>query len=451
MPWRRALGLYDMRQFTNLQGLTAAGVGGGSLIWANVVVEAPAAAFARGWPDGVTPENLRPYYARAREFLRPAYAPGVSSVTAEGKRILRAELHQTAAKLTGRRWEPLELAVDFNDGANRANGFGKALQSGCNSCGMCSAGCPRGAKNTTNLTSLASAEAAGARVLPLHEVTAIEPLARGYKVHFNRYRLDGRVAERGWMLTRQVVLSAGSFATTELLLRNKRNGNLPRLSRALGSKFSINGNVVSGALMRGRATTGDTNDGPAITSLIDFGDHAVEDIANPLAVTAGILGTSHLGRIVAYIKARLGLADSPAQLAATMQDLLVYVGVGRDRARGKLSLNLAGNLHLTWPGGLRNEPVIQALHCSMRQIAEALGREYVPDVLSTFGRMVTYHPLGGAPMGEAPDTGVADSFGRVFNYPGLFIADGSIVPSALGRNPSFTIAALSERIAERMS
>jgi cholesterol oxidase len=235
------------------------------------------------------------------------------------------------------------------------------------------------------------------------------------------------------------------------LLKSRKQGLLPNLSTALGTRFSINGNVLSGALRKGVSGANvDTNSAPAIASMIDYGDFAVEDIANP-TWSAGMVGSSNLGRIAAFALAMAGHKPTPAAVARKAKDLLVYVGVGEDSASGRLRLNRLGMLTLDWPGGIGNEPVVAKLHAAMAQLAAAQGRQYVPNVFSIFNRLVTYHPLGGCPMADTAESGVVDAFGRVFNYPGLYVADGSIVPTALGRNPSYTIAALSERVAQQMT
>ena len=446
-PFRRRLGLYEARQFSNLQGLTAAGVGGGSLIWANVVVKAHEEAFTQGWPAGTDLDALTPYYQRARGYLRPARIPAAPGL-ASARSIERALLHKQAARCLGRPWSDVEVAVNFGDelAVPAQNGFG-ARQMACNFCGLCSAGCPRGAKNTTDLTYLAAAEAAGAEVRPLHEVTAIEACQSGYVLHTQRYDLEGRLAERLSIEAAHVVVACGSFGSTELLLRSRKKGLLKGLSLALGSKFSINGNVLSGALNPGGDGSG-LNEGPAIASMIDFGKLAVEDIANPIWA-AGLVGGTQISRAVNFLRAYLGFKMTPKQMSRLAADLLVYVGVGLDSAGGSLYLNRFGGLSLSWPD-LKSEPVIQAQHRAQRAIAEALGREYVADVFSTFGRQFTYHPLGGCPMADSPEHGVVDPSGEVYGHPGLYVLDGSIVPTALGRNPSYTICALAERAIERI-
>lgn len=450
-PSRQRLGLFELRQMFNLQGLVGAGVGGGSLIWANVVIDAPEWVFHRGWPRGIDRAFLERYYQLATPFLRPSEVPGVPGVLhPQGRTIRRTELLREAAEKLGEKWSPVKIAVNFGDERNALpNGFGRARQLGCNYCGLCSAGCPQNAKNTADLTYIAAAEAAGAEVFPLHTVSGLEPLPKGgYRVHFRRYSLDGREEASGFVDGKRVVLAAGTFGTNELLLRAKATGQLPALSDALGKRFSVNGNVLSGALNPHRRSADDTlNDGPAIASMINFGDHVVEDYANP-TWTAGIVGSSNVERLVSFALAMAGHRPSDAELRRKAKDMLVYVGVGADRAEGRLRLNRLGMLSLDWPGGINNDPVVRSLHSSMSRIAAALGRQYVPNVFSIFNRPLTYHPLGGCAMADDATCGVVDTQGQVYGYPNFYVADGSIVPTALGRNPSYTIAALAELIAE---
>lgn len=450
-PSRQRLGLFQMRQMVNLQGLVGAGVGGGSLIWANVVIDAPEWIFDGNWPSDINRSMLTPYYRLADPFLRAQFVPGVRGIPdyAMGRTVPRTEQLRLAAQRLGQRWSPVRIAVNFDDEHNPLrNGHGAARQLGCNYCGLCSAGCPQNAKNTVDKTYIAAAESLGVEVKPLHVVTSLQPTKDGWRVFCKRYDEDGTLAEATHFDCRKLILSAGTFGTTELLLKARRSGALTGLSDALGTRFSFNGNVLSGALRP--ETSGanvDTNSGPAIGSMIDFGRFVVEDFANP-TWAAGIVGASNVGRITSFALALAGRKPTAEALAAKAKDLLVYVGVGADSARGRLALNALGQLSLAWPGGIDNEPVVRELHKAMGGIAHSLGRVYVPNVFSIFNRPLTYHPLGGCPMADTADRGVVDSHGRVFGYSNLFIADGSIVPTAIGRNPSYTIAALAERVSQ---
>ncbi|MBX9687520.1 MAG: GMC family oxidoreductase [Candidatus Obscuribacterales bacterium] len=449
-PFRQRLGLYDLRQFSKLQGLVAAGVGGGSLIWANVVVKAHEKAFQEGWPVGSNLDSLEPYYKLASKYLRASEVPGVSTVNHPfpGRPVPRAELHRKAAEKLKWKWRPAEIAVNFADDKIAApNGFGNAKQMGCNYCGRCSAGCPQNAKNSVDLSYIAAAEARGAELRTLHEVKYIEADSLGYSLHCNRYELDGRLAQSLKIQCRHLLLAAGTFGSNELLLRSRAKGLLGALSPALGTRFSINGNVLSGALAVNSAKD-DLNSGPAIASMIEIDKYVVEDIADP-TFAAGMVGGSQLSRVYHFLKAYLGFESSAAQIAAMARDMLVYVGVGMDSSSGRLRLNALGGLSLDWPR-LHEEAALKAQHRIQSSLARVLGRKYLANVFSTFGRQFTYHPLGGCPMGNDPKRAVVSPYGEVFGHRNLYIVDGSIIPSALGRNPAFTICALSERIAQRI-
>lgn len=448
---RQRLGLYELKQFSNLQGIVAAGVGGGSLIWANVVVEAHADSFLRNWPQAMKLESLVPYYLKARPFLKPSSYPGFQrplGYTTYPK-LKRAELLREAAAKLGAPWQQVDLAVNFGEAQRTLkNGFGDAQQRGCDACALCVAGCPQGAKNSVDLSYLAAAKSLGAQVLERQEAFLVQEIPGGYRVFIKSYNLDGTY-QRTFLDAKHLILAAGTYGTTQLLLRSKAAGLLPHLSRRLGDRFSINGNVLSGALAEaGMINPAELNTGPSVSSMIDFGQYVVEDIASPLWLS-GMLGKGDFAKSAYMLKAMLGFKMSESQLKSLATDLLVYVGVGLDRANGKLRLDRFGRLSLDWKD-LQADPAVQAQHRAQSAIAQALGRQYVPDVFSTFGRAFTYHPLGGCSMGDDVDSGVVDSFGAVFNYKNLYVVDGSIVPNSLGRNPAYTICALAERAAENM-
>jgi len=450
-PTRQRLGLVQLRLMRELFAYSAAGLGGGSLIWSNVVVKPLDSVFEQGWPRGMTRQALEPYYARAAVYLKPSLVPGVPLVPdlVKGRRVARAELHhETAAKL-GYQWAPAHTAVHFGDEVTpHSLGHGKAKQMGCNYCGLCNSGCPQGAKNQIDLTYIAEAEALGADVRPLHEVTALEPQLDGYRVHYKRYALNGRLVERGHLDARRVVLSLGTFSTNEFLLRARASDLLPMLSPTLGTQFSPNGNATGGGVKPGKPDPAvNLNDGPAITGLIDMKDCVIEDLVIP-PWAVGFVGASLLTKLIFVAKSVLGLKVDLEAEKRRAKDVALWGGNGMDSSCGQLKLNPLGMLTLEWPGGLANDPIYAKMHAAMDSLARAQGRTYIPYIASIFGKAETVHPLGGCRMADRPQEGVVDPFGRVFGYPGLYIADGSVVPTALGRNPSFTIAALAERVAD---
>lgn len=450
-PLRQRLGLYQIHQMLGLQTILASGVGGGSLIWDNVVARVAEELFDENlWPADMSYGLLDELYELPRPFMKPNTSPGLGRADAFGRTVRRFNQFQQAALSVGRECEHAELAINFGDPAQiMPSGYGNAFQKGCTFCGICPAGCPQNAKNSADVTYIAGAEAMGAEIRPLHSITAVEPLIDGkYRVHFNRFEDDGRMVEKGYLDADIVVVASGTLGTLKLLLTNKKKKLLPKLSNRLGQRFSANGNALDGALKKGTPRDKiEINDGPAIVSMIKYENFVIEDHAGP-TWSAGMVGTSTPERGIAFLKALAGIKVTEKEIAKHEKDLLVFVGVGIDRSIGKMSLNPFGGLSLDWPGGINNEPVIMAQHKAMAELAKAMGREHKPNVLSLFDMPLTYHPLGGAVMANGPENGVVDSHGRVFGYPGLYIADGSIIPQAIGRNPSYTIAALAERVAQ---
>src|SRR5262249_42111347 len=165
--------------------------------------------------------------------------------------------------------------------------------------------------------------------------------------------------ETGFVEGKRVVVAAGTFGTTELLLNCKGNGMLPKLSAAIGRRFSINGNVLAGALKPGKPQQPvKTNSGPAIASMIDYGSFAIEDFADP-TWAGGMFGSSSLKKLLSFLLALSGFKPRKKSGSGSERDLLMYVGVGDDGSRGRLLLNRFGQLSLNWPGGINSEPGVK--------------------------------------------------------------------------------------------
>ena len=215
--------------------LTAAGVGGGSLVYSNVQLRANSEVFEAGWPASITRAALDPYYERAESVLEPRTTPPAPPVPK-----IRAFREMAAA--AGEQATELPIAVHF--GEDRENPFGGVPQSGCTNLARCNLGCPRHAKNTIDLNYLARAEREGAHVRPRCEVLRLDPprsLGGRWRVS---YRGLGGAGD-GDVESPVVVLSAGTLGTTRLLLHNRRR--LPSLSATLGTRFSSNGDALAAA------------------------------------------------------------------------------------------------------------------------------------------------------------------------------------------------------------
>jgi cholesterol oxidase len=463
--WHRTLnpdGMLDVRLMRDLAVVQAAGVGGGSLVYSNVQLRAPSDVFKQpAWPAAITRAALDPYYDRTEDALQPRTTPPEPPLP-------KVAAFAAAAHGIGRETELLPLAVHF--GAEREHPFSGVRQQGCANLGRCNAGCPLHAKNTVDITYLARAEADGAEVRPHHEVTRLDPPDRrrtSWRVHYDNLG-DG---PDGTLEAPVVVLAAGTLGSTELLLENRKR--LPRLSPALGSRFSGDGDALAAAFdPQAPGTRGAHTDyGPGMTSRIDFtAEHGfmladgglptdfgglLEIVREANAIARWVKrALLRLKRLVARLGGgaqQLTPRSMPARPRRRIGDSLVFLLIGRDAGDGRIRLTpLLKRLDIRW-STRRSQALFDAMDHVVHELARAadatpfFGLEPGP-----LGRYATVHPLGGCPMADDPAQGVVDDAGKVHGYDGLYVLDGSIVPTALGVNPSKTIAALAERGAERL-
>jgi cholesterol oxidase len=462
-------GWIDLRLYDDMTIAQGAGVGGGSLIYANVSVEAKRELFNQGWPAEITYDELKPYYDRVGKMLNLQTIP-------EGQFTPRFKLMKEGAEALGygSRFRPLPLAVTFHPDWNYSiddphndthshkwiNEQGQE-QGTCVHCGNCDIGCQVKAKNTLDLNYLPLAEKHGAAIRPLHLVTSIKPENRGYRVYFDRLENGGRIP--GSEMTERVILSAGSLGSTELLLRcREQHRTLPHLSKFLGRDWSSNGDFLTPAIQTNREIS--PTRGPTITCAIDFLDGSVDqqqffiedggfpDVLGDFLEAKLKSGTSHpKGRLLIEALGRLVRSQDP------LGDVMPWFAQGIDAANGRLYLGRTWyapwrrQLKLNWEIE-RSEGVINAIVKMHERLARATdGTPLVPPTWTILKNLITPHPLGGCNMGTTPENGVVNHRGEVFGYPNLFVADGAIIPEAVGLNPSKTIAALAERIADLMN
>ena len=469
-------GLFDVRMFRQVASVTASGVGGGSHIYANVHLRAPEASFREGWPAGLGAETLTPYYGRVERMLGVAPLP-------ERVELPKSRAYAAAAARTGAPVFRPNLAVHYGEGRAAAAvadpprpvrdpyGLGvDILQEPCRHCGQCNIGCPYNAKNSLDLNYLAVAQQRhGAVVQPLAEVVAIVPEREGYRVYYHDRERFGR--DSVW--APQVVIAAGTIGTVELLLRCRDEfGVLPELSAALGTHFSGNGDFLCAAF-----NTRDQIEawrGPTITTAARYLDDQFHFYLQEGGYTPelafftasfrpdadflakflrGPIG--HAARLRAFYKEIGRLAQNHQALAEQLPgDALVFLGMGQDASNGRIllkkRLGRRPKLTIDWDH-TRSKPLFERMEAEFRHIAEELGGEYVASPLYTLlGRLITVHPLGGAALADDAARGVTNPMGEVWGYPNLFVADGAVIPRSLGPNPSLTISAVAERIAERI-
>jgi len=449
----RSDGLYDVRFFSGIGAVVASGVGGGSLIYANIHIRPDEVVFEDPrWPRSINRDTLEPYYDKVAAVL------GVGPVPPE-LQLAKRDAFRAAAIKTGHAVFDPDEAVSWDKSA------GPGRQA-CQLCAQCEFGCQYGAKNTLDFTYLAEAERLGAVVRPSTLVSYVEPVASGYRVHYR----DVRSGESGSVDGTRVVVSAGTFGTTEILLRSRDEyRTLPNLSPRLGHGYSGNGDFL-GSIQNSRIPL-DPWHGPDVTSVIRYFESppqftmAAPTFSREAMTVLASLGQSDAGplrllgpllwRIMPSVLSfllRKGILSEPLTLrapnAGDASRLTFLFAIGRDNANGVIRLK-RGRLDVDWDYRRENQALIAKMTAAMREIADVYGGTFatVP-TWNLFQRIFTVHSLGGCHLADSPRDGVVSPEGEVHGYPGLFVADGSVIPTSIGFHPVMTIAAVSERIAE---
>jgi cholesterol oxidase len=454
----RCNGWFDFRMFPNMSVVQGAGVGGGSLVYANISIDAKQATFQNGWPPEIRWNDLQTYYARVKGMLRNEPVP-------DRQWPHRTDLVREAATNLGwgSKFERLDLAVTFDpawhyglpDPHNHSHSKSftnpQGQQQGtCVHLGECDIGCPVKARNTLDLTYIPLAERHHADVRPLHIVRSIAPEPEGYRLHYDRIA-NGTLAS-GSASGRLVILSAGSLGSTELLLRCRDiHGTLTNLSPRLGQHWSSNGDFLTPAIHPFRNVQ--PTRGPTITSAIDLLDGTVN--GRDIFIEDG--GFPDIARgFMQQLAGMQGDTEQETVLIESVQwltrlnlfrNLMPWFAQARDAADGVLSLK-DGRLFLHWDVAQSEATINAVVETHQRLAMSTGGAAIVPPAWAWSKDLITPHPLGGAKMGTSRENGVVDHKGEVFGHRNLFVADGAIVPKALGLNPSKTIAALAERVAE---
>jgi cholesterol oxidase len=475
------LGLYELLNYRDISIIKGAGLGGTSLINANVAIRPDREVFeSSDWPRGVKHDAMQPYYDRAHQVLaaRPhPRAQQLAKVQALGRR----------AQQIGSSVQALDIAVNFS--IKGLNPYGVHQQE-CIDCGNCVSGCNVSAKNTVCMNYLPMAKRAGARIFTQTTVDWIEKLPDGrWRIHGRRYA-DLYSVEAFTMDARNVILSAGSLNSTEILLRSEMHGL--SVSPALGSRFSGNGDFF-GLAYNGELETdvlgyrkadlpgpGDSpQPGPNIVGVLRYSQNqpesqriTVEDFSFPSAyadaaktVFGAIQGEKTVAGNEDEQRARLlkdlDFTGPSRNRDGAMNHSMLYLVMGHDNARGTILFDAPwykpdGRIEVSWDR-VGQQQVFTRMNEELRRHARALRANFISNpTWSVFnlGHLITAHPLGGCPMGDDYLQGAVDEFGRVFAgdgtvHTGLYVADGAVIPSALGVNPFLTISALTERLVER--
>ncbi|MEI3847220.1 MULTISPECIES: GMC oxidoreductase [unclassified Microbacterium] len=484
-------GLFETWSFRGLEGVVSSGLGGGSLIYANVLLRKDPEWFVHdsplpgggyeNWP--ISREDLDPHYDSVEAMLGANPYPYTDTA--------KTVAFEQAARRAGLPTFRPPLAVSFaperegrpSIGLVPTPAYGSIHGSErftCMLCGECDIGCNYGAKNTLDHTYLSAAAHAGADIRALHEVKGFHRRDGAWEVRYRVHDADAATAEDRIISATSLILAAGTFGSTYLLLKNR--ASLPGLSTALGTRFCGNGDLL-GFLFNARESIDRTakarslvsSRGAVITSAVRVGDRVDSDdtdadgrgyyvqdagypgflnwlmelsqlrsvISRSTRVAARMLASRLFGDGRSNVSRDLAAAIGKVSLSSSSMPVL---GMGRDLPDGMMYLE-EGRLQIDWTTATSMEYFDRMRH-TMARIADELGAEYADNPLWWAKRVITVHPLGGAPMGRNPYEGVVDEWGRAFGVDDLWVLDGASMPGPVGPNPALTIAAFADRAIE---
>jgi cholesterol oxidase len=467
-PVLRCFGILQISALRDVVVLHGAGVGGGSLCYAGVLMRPDAEAFAapawselRDWKT-----LLEPYYTKAERMLGVAPNPRLSPAD-EVLREIAGEMG------VGETFRPTTVGAFFGEEGEEGvevpdpyfGGDGPPRK-GCTHCGACMVGCRDNAKNTLPKNYLWFAETHGAAIRSESEARDIRPLPDDHS-DGARYEIETR-SSTGWspgrsriVRARNVIVSAGTLGTLELLFRCREvTGSLPRISLRLGDLVRTNSEALVGSVSRSGEV--DYSKGIAITSI--FRPDRVTNV-EPVRYPAG----SGLMRLLASPMTEPG--STPARLLRILGNVVRHpidflrthalprwaeratVILVMQSEDNRIRVRFGRDLFTGFRRGLVSKPDEAAMIPPKLRIAHDITRRFARKTdgiplesvnESLLNTPMTAHILGGCPIGRDDLEGVVGPDFQVHNYPGLYVIDGSIMPANPGVNPSLTIAALAE-------
>lgn len=459
-PGLRFFGLFKLTFFRHLTVMSGVGVGGGSLVYANVLMKpkpeffsAPSWRHLANWE-----EELQEHYATALAMLGAAPCPRLEA----GDKALQALAGQIGK---ADRFEPVNVAVFFGDPERTVpdpyfRGKGPA-RSGCRFCGGCMIGCRFNAKNSLDKNYLHLAEGLGARILPEAEVCDVSPMgaadgSEGYRVTWRSSTT--RLTAKRSITCGGVVFAGGVLGTIPLLLK-LRNRSLPNLSLKVGEEVRTNSESLIGVMTFDKGTV--FSDGLAISSVLHTDEHShLEPVRYPagsgfwrMLILPMVRGSNILVRLAKTVG---DLLQHPAKNLkaycvddhAKRSQILLFMRTIDSTLR--LSMGLFG-MKTTADEGGKPTPFMPEAHDLANRFAKIVNGKPMALLTETlFGIPTTAHIMGGAVMGKDAAEGVIDRDNRVFGYQDMYVCDGSMISANPGINPSLTIAALAERAMSRI-
>lgn len=456
--WMPQLGCYGIQRIDKLKDvliLSGAGVGGGSLVYANTLYEPldpfykdPSWGHITDWKS-----ELAPYYDQAKRMLGVTTYP----MTTPADRIMKQVAADMGVEGT---FHHTPVGVLFGDPGEKVADpfFGGAgpERSACLNCGECMTGCRHNAKNTLVKNYLYLAENNGAVVHPLTTATAVRPLpGGGYEVEYRR--TNKRFRRRRTITAEQVIFSASTMGTQKLLHKMKDSGVLPEVSDRLGVLTRTNSEALLGAIADGKDV--DYSEGVAITSSFHPDEHThIEPCrygkgSNAMSLLQTVLtdGSQPTPRWRLWLKEiwkqRLNVFKLYDLRHWSERTIIALVMQTHDNSITTYTKRgLFGRRLTSKQGhGAPNPAFIEPGHRAVQHMAEHMEGTPGGSIGEPFNVPLTAHFMGGAAIGDSPETGVIDPYQRLYGYEGLHVVDGSSISANLGVNPSLTITAQAER------
>ncbi len=469
--WAPRLGCTGIQRIHMLRDviiLAGAGVGGGSLVYANTLYRPESDAFYRDrqWAH-ITDwrAELAPYYDQAERMLGVTVNP---TMTPSDEVLKRVAAEMGVAGTFGM----ARVGVFFGREGRKEPGaevddpfFGGAgpRRRGCLEVGECMTGCRHNAKNTLVKNYLYLAEKAGATVHPLTRAVAVRPLPHGgYAVDVERTGAWRAKRTARSFTAGQVVFAAGTWGTQQLLHRMRAAGSLPEISARLGVLTRTNSEALGGAMTKLRSRKKhDFTRGVAITSSIHPDEHThIEPVrygkgSNAMGLLSTLM-TDGGGRAPRWVRWFAQAARHPGRLASLYGGLRhwserVVIGLTMQALDNSITVRprrtVLGRIKLTSEQGhgVPSPTWIPAANEAMRRAAAGIGGFPLSSAGEIVNIPMTAHFLGGCVIGDTPEGGVVDPYHRMFGHPGLHVVDGSAISANPGVNPALTITAQAER------
>ncbi|XP_029183706.2 cholesterol oxidase-like [Acropora millepora] len=476
MTYGKPNDLMDFFVTDDLTVLTGSGLGGTSLINANVALDMdPAVLQDSAWPkeirndaDQMNTVDRGHFFDMIKPETYPTSYPALHKIDRMKESLRKYDIEDLDEKIISK----LPLYVTFEDKLTNHVGV---PQPKCTACGNCVGGCNVGAKNTLNMNYLPDAKAHGAEIFTETDVATVLKSTTSSDWIINFKRVDsGSTGQEQTVQASYVILGAGAIGSTKILLRSKQNGLA--ISDRAGLGFSTNGDVLgtsynadnfanSIGFPTDEMETVENPPGPTITTVADFRKviegsfekhHVIEDFSIPCNA-AKVYRTG-----LAFAAVKIGTKEYPLyeEFEKTMQILrgeaddksLSFLGMSHDDAKGVISLRNE-IFDITWDD-LGCQKNFLDVNKEMQSMTGGLEGAFVINPMwhpALGNSVITGHPLGGCSMGESGQTGVVNHAGQVFDgntdqvMTGLLVVDGAIVPRPVGVNPSLTIAILAER------